>query len=144
MSRTNLSRYCAFVLGVGLFTSSLNAQGPRTREPLFEGRPLSAWVGDLHALAPQTRNAAAYVISGMGPAAASAVPALIERLQDSTEVASVRFPVCVALREIGPAAKEAVPALTQALDDTNEDIANMARQALKSITGKDPEPPEDD
>src|SRR5688572_18033698 len=50
----------------------------QSREPVSSGRTLSAWIADLKAPAPQTRNAAAYEIAGMGPAAVAAVPALIE------------------------------------------------------------------
>ncbi|HWA56117.1 MAG TPA: HEAT repeat domain-containing protein [Gemmatimonadales bacterium] len=114
----------------------------KSREPSFDGRSLSSWVKDLDALAPSTRNAAAYAISSMGAAAKPAVPALIHVLEDQDAPATVRYPVCVALREIGPAAKEAVPALTEAMDDRNDDIASMARQALRAITGEDPRPSE--
>ncbi|HTG83460.1 MAG TPA: HEAT repeat domain-containing protein, partial [Gemmatimonadales bacterium] len=69
----------------------------------------------------------------IGPAAAPAVPALIEALQD--QEASVRFPVCVALREIGPAASAALPALEEALDDRNDDVAAMAKKAITAIKG---------
>jgi HEAT repeat protein len=112
------------------------AQARKPKEPEFEGRPLSSWVQDLKGLAPQTRNAAAYAISGMGAEAKSAVPALIEALKDP--IPAVRFPVCIALREIGPDAQAAVPALTEALDDQNDDVAAMARKAILKITGKDP------
>ena len=78
-----------------VLTSSAWAQGATAKEPVADGRTLSEWVADLKAVAPQTRNAAAYEISGMGPAAAPAVPALIEALDDPE--ASVRFPVTVAL-----------------------------------------------
>lgn len=124
---------------LAVLASQAEAQGRKQREPEFDGRPLSSWVADLKALAPQSRNAAAYAISGMGPAAKAAVPALIEALNDPE--ASVRFPVCIALREIGPEAKDAVPALTKALDDRNDDVAAMARKALIKITGEDPRPP---
>ncbi len=70
------------------------------------------------------------------------MPALITALDDPE--AAVRFPVCVALREIGPGAKDAVPALTKALDDRNDDVAAMARKALTKITGEDPRPPENE
>jgi HEAT repeat protein len=119
------------------------AEAQKAKEPSFEGRPLSSWIADLKATAPQTRNAAAYAISGMGPAAKAAVPALVEALKDETNPA-VRFPVCVALREIGPEAREAVPALTEALDDRNDDVAAMARKAIRAITGVDPRPPENE
>jgi len=101
------------------------------QEPAFQGRSLSSLIADLKAQAPMTRNAAAYSIAGIGPAAAPAVPALIEALDD--ESPAVRFPVCVALLEIGPAASAALPALEKALDDRNEDVAAMARKAIKTI-----------
>jgi HEAT repeat protein len=103
-----------------------------TKEPVADGRPLSAWLADLKAPAPQTRNAAAYEIAGMGPAAAAAVPALIEALDDPA--AAVRYPVTVALLEIGPAAKAAVPRLQQMMEEEiNDEIAASARRALKRI-----------
>jgi HEAT repeat protein len=111
MSNRILGLLAALLLG---WTSSAWAQGAAAKEPVADGRTLSQWVADLKAVAPQTRNAAAYEISGMGPAAAPAVPALIEALDDSE--ASVRFPVLVALGEIGPAAKAAVPKLKKMMD----------------------------
>jgi len=135
-----MNRSAPALLALALIAGRLEAQGPKTAEPSFQDRPLSAWVLDLKGAAPYTRNGAAYAISGMGPAAKAAVPALIAALEDPEPV--VRFPVCIALREIGPDAKEAVPALTRALDDTNDDVAAMARKALIKITGMDPRPPE--
>ena len=118
-------------------------EAQKAKEPVFQGRPLSAWIADLKAAAPATRNAAAYAIGGIGPAAGAAVPALVEALKEDNS-ATVRYPVCVALREIGPAAKDAVPALTEALDDRNDEIAAMARKAIRAITGVDPRPPENE
>jgi HEAT repeat protein len=93
---------------------------------------LSEWIADLKGLSPQTRNAAAYEIAGMGPAAIAAVPALIEMLDDP--VAAVRFPATVALMEIGPGAKAAVPRLRTMVDEEiNDEIAASARRALKRI-----------
>jgi HEAT repeat protein len=104
----------------------------RVREPMASGRPLSAWIAELKALAPQTRNAAAYEIAGLGPEAAAAVPALIEALDDPA--AAVRYPVTIALLEIGPAAKAAVPRLQQMMEEEiNDEIAASARRALKRI-----------
>jgi HEAT repeat protein len=117
-----------------LFASGALAQARpvKPREPLSNGRTLSQWVGDLKAPSPQTRNAAAYEIAGLGPAAAAAVPALIVALDDPA--ASVRFPVTVALLEIGPAAKAAVPRLQQMVDEEiNDEIAASARRALRRI-----------
>lgn len=102
------------------------------KEPVADGRKLSEWVADLKAPAPQTRNAAAYEISGLGPAAVSAVPALIEALDDPEP--TVRFPVTVALAEIGPKAAAAVPKLKKMVDDEiNDEIAAAARRALRRI-----------
>ena len=130
--------FAASFLALCLLSNLAEAQTKKAKEPEFEDRPLSSWVTDLTALAPQTRNAAAYAISGMGPAAKAAVPALIAALNDPEPV--VRFPVCIALGEIGPDAAEAVPALTTALDDRSDDVAAMARKAIIKITGEDPTP----
>jgi HEAT repeat protein len=116
-----------------VLSSAVSAQTPSAgKEPVADGRKLSQWVADLKAQAPQTRNAAAYEISGMGPAAAAAVPALIDALDDPE--ASVRFPVTVALAEIGPKAKAAVPKLKKMVDDEiNDEVAAAARRALRRI-----------
>ena len=119
-------------VAVLVLTSSGWAQGATAKEPVADGRTLSEWVKELKAIAPQTRNAAAYEISGMGPAAAPAVPALIEALDDPE--ASVRFPVTVALGEIGPPAKAAVPKLKKMMDEEiNDEIAAAAKRALRRI-----------
>jgi HEAT repeat protein len=125
---------------MGAVTATLLFLAPRVhgqaqasaKDTVVDGRPLSAWVADLKAPAPQTRNAAAYEISGLGPAAAPAVPALIEALDDSE--ASVRFPVTVALGEIGPAAEAAVPKLKKMMDEEiNDEIAASAKRAIRRI-----------
>jgi len=113
-------------------TSSAWAQGTAAKEPMSHGRTLSQWIAELKAPAPQSRNAAAYEISGMGPAAAPAVPALIEALGD--DAPAVRFPVTVALGEIGPAAKDAVPRLMQMMEEEiNDEVAAAARRAVRRI-----------
>jgi HEAT repeat protein len=68
----------------------------------------------------------------MGPAAAAAVPALIESLDDPS--AAVRFPVTVALGEIGPAAEAAVPKLLKVMqEDINDEVAAGAKRAIRHI-----------
>jgi HEAT repeat protein len=116
-----------------ILSSAAWAQTPSAgKEPVADGRKLSQWVADLKAQAPQIRNAAAYEISGMGPAAVAAVPALIDALDDPE--ASVRFPVTVALAEIGPKAKAAVPKLKKMVDEEiNDEVAAAARRALRRI-----------
>ena len=113
-------------------TASASAQTTQSKEPVSNGRTLTQWMRDLKGLSPETRNAAAYEIAGMGPAAAAAVPALIETLDDP--IPAVRFPATVALMEIGPAAKAAVPRLLTMMDEEiNDEIAASARRALKHI-----------
>jgi HEAT repeat protein len=129
-----LKRIPGLLALVMLITSAAMAQTTpvKIKEPVSNGRTLSQWIVDLKALAPQTRNAAAYEIAGMGPDAVRAVPALIEALDDPSPV--VRFPVTVALLEIGPAAKAAVPRLQQMMEEEiNDEIAASARRALKRI-----------
>ena len=97
--------------------------------------PMSTLLADLKSAAPQTRNAAAYQLAGMGPAAAPAVPALIEALQDPSP--AVRYPVTIALREIGPKAKAAIPALKKVADeDISDEVAASARRAIRAIDPK--------
>jgi HEAT repeat protein len=118
--------------GILLLTSTASAQGAATKEPVSDGRTLTQWIAELKAPAPQTRNAAAYEISGMGPAAAPAVPALIVALEDPE--ATVRFPATVALAEIGPAARAAVPKLKQMMEEEiNDEVAASAKRALRRI-----------
>jgi hypothetical protein len=126
----------ALVLATG---ASAQVSRPKSQEPVSDGRLLSEWIADLKGLAPQTRNAAAYEIAGMGPAAVAAVPALIAALDDP--IAAVRYPVVIALMEIGPAAKAAVPRLQQMEEEEiNDEIAAAARRALRRIQPEPPEP----
>lgn len=121
----------AVAVAVLAMAPALRAQGA-AKDPVTDGRPLSEWIADLKAEAPQTRNAAAYEISGLGPAAAPAVPALIQALEDPNP--TVRFPVTVALGEIGPAAAEAVPRLKKMMDEElNDEIAASAKRAIRRI-----------
>ena len=130
-----LQRMLGSLVGmVLLLTVAAYGQGTvaKAKEPVSDGRTLSQWIADLKGLAPQTRNAAAYEIASMGPAAAAAVPALIVALDDP--MAAVRFPVTIALLEIGPAAKAAVPRLVTMVDEElNDEIAASARRALRHI-----------
>jgi HEAT repeats len=123
----------ALTLILALTTGAASAQNAAGgKEPVTRGRPLSEWIADLKADAPATRNAAAYEIAGLGPAAKPAVPALIEALDDPD--AAVRFPVTVALGEIGPEAAAAVPRLKQMMfEEINDEIAAAARRAIRHI-----------
>src|SRR3954470_1991147 len=122
----------ALVMLIGTSAATAQAAPVKVKEPVSNGRTLRQWILDLKAAAPQTRNAAADEIAGMGPDAVRGVPALIQALEDPRPV--VRFPVTVALLEIGPGAKAAVPRLQQMIEEEiNEEIAASARRALKRI-----------
>ena len=123
---------------LGLLSALLatNARAQQDEAKIKQGGtgpvPMSTLLADLKASAPQTRNAAAYQLAGMGPAAAPAVPALIEALQDPSP--AVRYLVTIALREIGPAAKAAIPALKKVADDDMiDEVAASAKQAIRHI-----------
>jgi HEAT repeat protein len=119
-----------FALSAGSASAQDTTAGGK--EPVSSGRPLSEWVAELEAAAPSVRNAAAYEIASMGPAAAAAVPALIQALDDPDP--TVRFPVTVALGEIGAVAKAAVPRLQQMMfEEINDEIAAGARRAIRRI-----------
>jgi HEAT repeat protein len=120
-------------LAILVLTTSAVSQAPvKSREVSSSNKQLREWIAELKAPAPQTRNAAAYEIGGLGPEAVSAVPALIAALDDPEP--SVRFPVTVALGEIGPAAKAAVPRLQQMMaEEVNDEIAASAKRALRRI-----------
>ena len=91
-------------------------------------RSLSNILGDADA---DVRWAAVGALSRIGPAAADAVPALIEALRDTTEV--IGKAAAEALGRIGPAAVDGVPALIAALSDDNEAIRVAAVGALGRI-----------
>ena len=55
----------------------------------------------------------------------------MEALKDPAR--TVRYAAAYALGEIGPGASDAIPALTDALDDVDDDVAFMAKKAIKKI-----------
>lgn len=86
---------------------------------------------------PAVRAAAADRLGRLGPAAAPAVPQLIELVFDETDVpskAAIR-----ALGRIGPAARDARPFLQERVIG-REDLEPLVANALASIGAPDPEP----
>jgi hypothetical protein len=84
---------------------------------------------------PRVRGLSAQRIGGMGPAAASAVPALVRLLREPYE--GSRNSACIGLRGIGPGAKAALPALREALNDPSQDVQRFAQRAIDSIQSPD-------
>ena len=71
-------------------------------------------------------------LGGIGPSASSAVPTLIEML-DNDEDVQVRFESALALAQIGPASSDAIPVLKSALSDRNRYVRDNSIHALKRI-----------
>jgi hypothetical protein len=89
----------------------------------------------LHNSDSDPRYLAAQALEKMGPAAAPAVPDLIDTIDDkSLMVADMAIR---ALRAIGPEADEAIPVLIKLLEDENWLLDSGAADALKNITGQD-------
>lgn len=79
------------------------------------------------------RQSAAQSISGAGPEAAAAVPALIRLLLDDRDY-RVRHAAALALGAMGSSAKAALPALTKALSDNY--VSGAAGAAISKIKAK--------
>ncbi len=71
-------------------------------------------------------------LGGIGPAASSAVPTLIDMLTNDEDV-QVRFESALALAQIGPASSDAIPVLKSALSDKNRYVRDNSIHALKRI-----------
>jgi TolB-like protein/tetratricopeptide (TPR) repeat protein len=78
------------------------------------------------------RRHAVQSLRRLGPAAADAIPALIEMLGDENNW--IRKDAAIALGKIGPAAEAAIPALTAIQNDAI--VGFGAKEALNEITGK--------
>lgn len=115
------------------------AQIPRLAEALSGTRDLAAapsaplWVPLLAECLKnrreETRQWALKTLRKLGPAAAPAVPALVEALGHS----KMQAQAAAALGEIGPGAREAVPALRAMLQDRSPSLRSAAAQALATI-----------
>ena len=122
-------------LALGVLASSAGAQGASgSTEPVHEGKTVSAWQAQLSDKVPEYRIRAAYALASFGPAARSAIPALLAALRDETP--AVRYAAAWALGEMGPAAESAIPALEEVLNnDMVGDVRWSAKKALGKIRG---------
>jgi HEAT repeat protein len=76
---------------------------------------------------------AAIALGSRGEEARPALPVLIDLLRSDNVLD--RRAVTWALRELGDVAEEAVPALLEALEDDDEQVEELAVQALGAIEG---------
>lgn len=87
-------------------------------------------VAQLQCLDFATRAHAASVLAEMDEQAAPAVPVLVELLTSTKDKKLAIW----TLGEIGPVAEAAIPSLLQiAQDDVDEDVADLAIEALEKI-----------
>src|SRR5436190_1767600 len=99
------------------------------KEPLFKGKPASAWRQALQDPDPPTRRQAAEALAALKTT--DAVPELIAALQDRDRL--VRARAAEALWSLGTRGKEAVPALIPLLKDPAPEVRINAAGALGDI-----------
>ena len=78
---------------------------------------------------------AALALGSLGEEAREALPTLVELLHGDDVLD--RRAAAWALRGLGEVAGEAVPALLEALEDGDEQVQDLAEQALEAIQGAD-------
>jgi HEAT repeat protein len=93
-------------------------------------RDIPSLIKLLHDPDYSVRLAAVEALDEFGPAAAPAVPDLIEILSEDSDLPGSAM---TTLLDIGPAAAPAVPALIKVLDDDDYGYRGLAAQALGSI-----------
>jgi HEAT repeat protein len=102
------------------------------RKPEHQGRPLSAWLEQLRAPAPEARLQAALALRDMDARdAASVVPALASALGDAS--APVRAASAQALQRYTTHAAPALPQLVAVLGDPDAEVQKQAALALEGL-----------
>jgi hypothetical protein len=103
-------------------------------EPVYRGRPLSAYRKELRTATGHSRAA---VLRSVGAFREDAVTAASEVGQQLTDVDSdVRAAAAWALSQMGPAGAKAVPTLAKSLKDPNPLVRSLSAVALRSIGPK--------
>lgn len=103
--------------------------------------PVEELIGRLRDPEEVVRLHAALVLGSLGEEARPAVPALLDLLTNGD--VRGRRAAAWALRDLGPVAEDAVPALLEALDDPDDQVEELAVQALSAIEGVDDEEDDD-
>lgn len=96
-------------------------------------------VSVLRELAKSSTNSS-HRVSEAGPPSALAVPALVQRIQDTRECLVVRCAAAGSLENLGNHANSAVPALVTALRDDNEVVRSAIAAALGQMGSQDAVP----
>jgi HEAT repeat protein len=111
---------------------TLAASASAQPEPRYKGKPLAYWVDRLqNAETDKEQQETAVALQAFGPDAVSAVPKLVEMLDDRSP--EFRKLVYETLRELGPAAKGAVPDLIKLLKQKHERNTQYAIWLLEKL-----------
>src|SRR5437588_5142509 len=118
---------------VALLLLAVVVSGCGKAEPtLAGGKPVGYWVQALKDPDARLRKKAAFKLGNVGPADATALPALVEALSDPD--AHVRSEAILALVKFGPAAKDARPVLAQLRQrDPSVQVRTQAGKALEKL-----------
>lgn len=117
--------HCALILLI----APVSAQDKK--DPMFEGKPVSYWIGQLKEKGDASKKA----VEALASIGEPAVPALIEALKQGGDF---RPGAVTALLAIGPPAKAAIPALIEAFAETERIfLPRVAASAVKKIGEKD-------
>jgi HEAT repeat protein len=136
MANGRMPRACS-VLGVPMkklswMVIAVAAAGCSTAEPIYQGKPLGAWITSLKDRDPAVRQDAIQALGQMGE---EVVPRLTEALKDTDN--RIRMGAADALGRIGPLAKDALPALDEALRDSDKNVRRHAAFALGVVDPED-------
>src|SRR5262245_63821353 len=94
--------------------------------------PVSSWIKKLDSKYREERFKAALTLGKLGPAARTAVPALIEILQKDKDK-PMRHLAADALGKIGPGASAAVLPLADTLTDPDPDLAGRSEEHTSEL-----------
>ncbi len=97
------------------------------------GKPVVHWVESTHSPDPKVRKEAVFKLGNVGPADASAFPAIVEALRDKDP--KVRSEAIFAVLKFGPRAAEAAAELAELRDrDPNAEVRGHALRALEKLS----------
>ena len=110
------------------------AQDPN--DPVYEKKPLSAWLKQLHDKDPDSRKRAAYAMRDLGPKAKEAVPTLLKMLKEDSSVEPRQW-AAYALATVAPKDPVVPRALIEAMqNDAAEKVRSSASYALSNMEPK--------
>lgn len=122
----------ALVLGCNAVPGGEGMRKVFKQEAVYEGKPVSHWVEQLHDRSPNTRKQAAIALGKIGPEAESGVPALIDVVKD---LATERYAKKNGLVLAEEAEREVHLEIIKALAAIGDGAVPALRSALKSGDG---------